>query len=1328
MLLLTWFIVPLLSTVSSSLRKYWARVLALPGVVWRLLWVGYFIVMLMVLAVRFVVLPQVTHERARIEAILSRETGLDVRIGAIEAEWTGLHPRLELHALAVVDRQSRQALSLPRVDAELGWSSLLFFRPILHRLDIYHPQLAIRREVDGSLFVAGIKLGAGGGGNGFAEFVLNQPEILIHEARLSWTDAQRKAPTLVLDRLSLRLDNDDDKHRFALLASPPAQWSERIDVRGNLRGRPQDAFKSWRGTLYLSVDHADLAAWKPWVDYPVSVAQGRASLRAWLNVETPKIAALTADLALADLSTRLADDLPDFRLRTFSGRIRTSLREGDVAVSGERLQMLTGEGEKIESTSFSLRSRPARGKDPASFEFNAGRLELGLIAGLASRLPLPAEAKSRLQQLRPRGQLDSLALFWQKNGNQSPRFKVDARFAQLGLEAMDAFPGVRGVSGQILGDERQGSFHLNVRNGALDLPRVMPEPIRLDKAAINGGWSREKVPGEVREALRVQLDGLQLSNPDTQGEFSGFWRSAESGPGYLDLRGSAQRARATAAIHYMPLITPAPVVAWIAQGLKGGRVDNVDIQVKGDLREFPFRQGGGIFRIGGNISEAEILFAEGWLGLKGVQGKLLFEGSRMLITARTGYYLGAQTRDVRVEIPDMLDYDRQVLKIDGKARGVTSDFLHYVSNSKLAEMAGGFTRGIQAQGHGDLGLHIEVPLAHAANTKVSGEYRFAGNQLKLVPQLPEFSSAAGVLSFTEAGLGLRAAEAVFLGRPVRGSGQTERDGTLHFVADGSLSAEGLRQLVALPANNYLRGETPAHADIRLKGGVLDVRVGSSLQGLESSLPAPLRKPAQLEWPLNFSWHTDSTKAEHGTQNWQIELDHRLNIAWEDRCTPHCDFARGFVAYGTKAELPAQGWRLAGQFDRLDADPWRALVAEQNKDGRLAADAAAVLAGLAFETNELIVAGHRFHDVVAKALRQDGRWSLLLKGPQLEGNLVWSEAGRGMLLARLKHLTLDPLPVVTPVEQSSAVPEGDVPGTVTELPGLDVIADKFQLRKLDLGRLELSAVNADKLWRLQKISLISPDFRLEGRGLWRGQGMNTNTHLDFELDSDNVGAMLDRLGYPGTVRDGKARLKGVLDWRGPPSAIHYPTLSGSMTLQASHGRFNKLEPGAGRLLGLLSLQFLPNRLSLDFRDLFAEGFAFDSIKGNMSIRSGVMQTQDLEIKGASALVKMRGTTDLGREVHDLHLIVQPTLTETVAVGVVVGQAAVGVLNPVAGLAAYLAQKVLSDPVEKMFSYEYDISGTWSDPQVEKAGSVLRRRQPAEHQASNPQSNETPGKLP
>ncbi len=132
--------------------------------------------------------------------------------------------------------------------------------------------------------------------------------------------------------------------------------------------------------------------------------------------------------------------------------------------------------------------------------------------------------------------------------------------------------------------------------------------------------------------------------------------------------------------------------------------------------------------------------------------------------------------------------------------------------------------------------------------------------------------------------------------------------------------------------------------------------------------------------------------------------------------------------------------------------------------------------------------------------------------------------------------------------------------------------------------------------------------------------------------------------------------------------------------------------------MLSLQALPRRITLDFRDVFSEGFAFDRISGSIQMNNGVMRSDDLELFGPAARVFMSGEADAARETQNLRVRVQPTLSESVAVGSAI--AATGAIHPAVGLAAYLVQKALRDPVEKLFSFEYAVTGSWSDPKVEK----------------------------
>jgi len=76
--------------------------------------------------------------------------------------------------------------------------------------------------------------------------------------------------------------------------------------------------------------------------------------------------------------------------------------------------------------------------------------------------------------------------------------------------------------------------------------------------------------------------------------------------------------------------------------------------------------------------------------------------------------------------------------------------------------------------------------------------------------------------------------------------------------------------------------------------------------------------------------------------------------------------------------------------------------------------------------------------------------------------------------------------------------------------------------------------------------------------------------------------------------------------------------------------------------------------------------------------------------------MRGQADIAAETQDLQVSVRPSLSDTVAIGA-------AVVNPIVGALTYLVQKTFGNPIDKLFSYDYKITGSWVDPVVEKVGS-------------------------
>ena len=87
------------------------------------------------------------------------------------------------------------------------------------------------------------------------------------------------------------------------------------------------------------------------------------------------------------------------------------------------------------------------------------------------------------------------------------------------------------------------------------------------------------------------------------------------------------------------------------------------------------------------------------------------------------------------------------------------------------------------------------------------------------------------------------------------------------------------------------------------------------------------------------------------------------------------------------------------------------------------------------------------------------------------------------------------------------------------------------------------------------------------------------------------------------------------------------MTGQMHVDVESGQFLKADPGLAKLLGVLSLRSLPRRLTLDFRDVFSEGFARLTSCAATCREQGVATTNNLQMKG----VKRRGA-DGGQRRH------------------------------------------------------------------------------------------------
>jgi uncharacterized protein YhdP len=393
------------------------------------------------------------------------------------------------------------------------------------------------------------------------------------------------------------------------------------------------------------------------------------------------------------------------------------------------------------------------------------------------------------------------------------------------------------------------------------------------------------------------------------------------------------------------------------------------------------------------------------------------------------------------------------------------------------------------------------------------------------------------------------------------------------------------------------------------------------------------------------------------------------------------------APGQPIRLPERpGMLVYGAIPSLDLDRWLALARSGSGGG------GGPSASLDVRVGALDAFGKRFKAVAVRAGTDAVGWSATVSAEELAGELSYRGAGGGRLVARLERLTI---PADAPGARAQAAAAG---GSQAELPAVDLIAEQFTFQGKELGRVELLAQRAGTDWRVDKLAMANADATLSAKGLWR-RGVVQSSALDFDLNTTDAGKFLARIGNPGLVRGGRVRLQGSLTWNGDPTAIDYASLSGDMQMQAEDGQFLEVDPGLGKLVSLMNLQALPRRVALDFRDVFSKGFQFDRIASSSHVERGAMAIHDFRMRGSAAQVEMSGSVDLGRETQDLKVRIIPSLGDSAA-------AALAFVNPLLIFPAALAQRILKDPLGHIFSFEYAVTGTWSNPNVKRTGADAR----------------------
>ncbi len=1263
-----------------------------------------------VLGVVSQLLPLAERHPDQVAAWLSQRAGRPIQFQSLHTQWTRRGPLLQLDGLHVGPSGAGEGIDIGQAEVLVSlYSGLLPGRP-LTELRLRNLALEAERAADGRWTIRGFPGQKPGGDpfhalDGLGELQVVDGRLHVLAPSLGWD--------LQLPRIDLRL----------------RVQGRQVEAGARLQGRAGGApihlaarfdRDSGDGRAYLEAKALQLADWAALSDLAgLTLADGQGSVLVWASLRANRLAQAQAQLDLRQVTLAARDTPAQAQFARIHGQARVRVTDRGWRLDIPQLAF-TGDGADEGVSGLSLAGGTASA-------LRVERLQAGpllRVVGLSDRIA-PA-LRAWLRQAKPRVGLSRVEMA----GNLQGPLRVQAHVDGLSFNPVGHAPGLSGLGGALTGDAQGVAL-------ALD-PAV---PFRFDWPAGFGVAHPATLHGTLaawREGAgwKVGTPSLVVDGPD-------FGVTARADVWFQN-DGTRPWLNVSADVHDTPVpaargfwvrhLMSKPALEWLDRAMQGGTVRHGTGLVGGDLDDWPFVHHEGLFDAQADIDKGRIRFQPDWPDMTDLDAHVRF--------INNGFSLSGKGRLDEVPISriegGIADWHETVLKLDAQGGDDAARLLALLRHSPLQKAYGTAMQGLTASGPARVDFGMTLPLRGGAQPDISGQVQLTGAQLADSTYDLAFSGVNGTASYSEGGFDAPQLEAMRNGAPARlslraGDAAESPEHVFEARLQAPLTSDELLDRVPDLAwmKRYLQGRSPWTINVGVgtppqAGGDPPVQITaqSDLVGTALKLPAPLDKPAgralastvAIQMPLeqgrvdvNFGKLLALRAQErNGATGVRVELG-RSSVA---QAVP----ASGLSAGGTAGALDAAGWiavaRASGSAPA--DDPLVKAGAAVAKLGVAATTAPPVppvtapaasssqplaLRGIDITAQKLLLIGGVFPGTRVQVSPARDALDVRLDGSALSGNVhVPDDADAAVqgTLDRLYWVSATPSP-----PDGAASPTSPANGSTPEeddldpaaLPPLALQIGDLRFGQARLGQATLRTRKVPGGLQIQTLTMHSDQQAIDVTGDWTGHGPNARTHLVAKVDSRDVGALMDGLGFTGRLRGGEGEIDLDLAWPSSPAGFSLGSLDGSAKLDVRNGALLEVEPGAGRVLGLFSLTQLPRRLMLDFRDFFSKGFAFNRVHGDVAFVAGQARTDNTVMEGPAAEIRIGGQTDLKAQTFDQTIDVLPKSGNLLTV---VGAVAGGPVGAAVGAAA---NAVLRKPLGQIGAKTYHVTGPWKDPSVE-----------------------------
>lgn len=1175
------------------------------------------------------------HHVERIEEIISNAVEQPVEIGAIKTAWQGFNPQLLINDLKIRGEGGQANLSFSSLAMVIDWRSLWTLKPVVDDFVINELYLRIQSMSGGGLMVAGVPLSQredSGSAREMLAWLLQHKAASCYRGQVDW----------------VRINGDVHNYRDITVA-----YTNQDNER--LLSAISDSYKG--GLQFKASSSGDILSHDNW----------NAALEIFGN-EGQQL------LKPEDLSLRVVDG------------------QGELRLSQMRFQKLR---------------------------------DIMQLVGLGKSI-------NWVVQSNLEGLLSNISFYFKGAFLDFEDWRIQANVRDLAFQSTGDTPALNQLSGDLSIDGNGGVFEFAADKAEFSWPRWLKSSFAIDHADGLLTWEyhdREQVKFHLKQG-RFQDDAVQIENLtaklDLQQVKQGIntvgqifdWnilnnlayqdgqlvdKRAESPltqPLFLDASADFNVVDVNKVVRYFPKAVAGSFSRWWENGMLEGQVTQGKFSYQGALTKQALINGQAIMKAHGNIENLYLDYAyqDEWPAVNRASGRLEIENDKIDIFPEQAYLEQDAISKASVKLRHLYERKRYIEIAGHIDTGIkqTTDFLLF----------GPLTRGTSInkktfpltfnQGDVSADMLIHVPLTNVSDAEVRGSAEVS-NALITLPEGVKVEQISGKVNFTEQSVNAEKVTAKFLGSAATADVVTIQQGkppTVKIIANGTGDIKKITPWLGAHVTSLMQGKTKWQGEIVIDEEEIVVDATSDLQGISLDVPQPLRKTTNSKRPFSLQLKTGSNTRPM----LRFNLGENLVGEFKGENNKSTSFlGYGVIAYHDKKQIIRNnkpGIHIHADMKQADLDLWLdkiVEIAELQLPASAAADTSFLdaMRSIELQVDKPVLFDRPYQAISMSALSMDGaHWIGKVKGEQINGTLQAEPRetpGRyrfdlsKFVLPKALDAGQEPAPIDSSLQPAS-------------FPHLELNVNQFVLEERDLGRLELIGQPIANEWSLEKFNLTRRHITTVASGQWRNtKSVGSRSSFTLETKFNEAGNVLGDMAFVGVMKKGKGRLTADIHWRGAPHEFDFSRLDGEFDIKVKDGELLQVEPGSGKLFGLLNANAIFRRMTLDFSDLFAKGLIFDQIRFNGYLAEGEAIYKEAYIYSPAVFIQMQGKVDLDEELVDLEIHAAPELAGNITL-------LSALANPAAGAVLFITQKIFPNGLTSPNMRSYQLRGPWKSAEL------------------------------